>query len=216
MKQHMSWLCLMFLMAAPAGAQPIDASKGVTSCDMQLAFRGQVDAACGRQADSAPLGPKRSIGIGDIRGVKIDPGPAQAPAGNAGGLVENRPRGITLPSVTFASGSARLSPSARPNLEKIGDFLARNPDIRLEIGGHTDAAGTEEANKVLSQRRANAVMTILVSRGASETQFLPVGYGEERLVPDEPCVSEKQRRVELFVVGTNPWSSSADTLRFCD
>lgn len=217
MKKIMPWLCLMFLASVPAGAQPIDASKGVSTCDMDMAFRGQIDPSCGKPGDATTTpGTTRSIGIGETRGVRINHGPAQAPAGNAGGLVENRPRGITLPSVTFASGSARLAPAALPNLEKIGDYLARNPDIRLEIGGHTDAAGTDEANKTLSQRRANAVMNILVARGASESQFLPIGYGEERLVTDQPCVSEKQRRVELFVVGTNPWSAPAGLPRLCN
>lgn len=217
MKKSIPWLCLMIMVSLPAGAQPIDASKGVSTCEMDLAFRGQADPSCERPGDSATNPEKKpSVGLGVSRGLGLRNGPAQAPAGNAGGLVESKPRGITLPSVTFASGSARLAPAAAPNLEKIGDYLARNSDIRIEIGGHTDAAGSDEANKVLSQRRANAVMTFLVSRGARETQFLPIGYGEDRLVPGQPCVSEKQRRVELFVIGTNPWTAPAGPPRFCE
>lgn len=218
MKRIMPLLCLTFLTVAPAGAQPIDASRNMSDCDMQLAFSNQVDPACkGKgKTQSVESGQKKKIGIGETRGLRIDKGPAQAPAGNAGGFVENKPRGMTLPSITFASGSARLAAGAIPNLEKVGDYLARNPDLRLEIGGHTDAAGTDTANKALSQRRANAVMKLLVSRGASESQFLPIGYGEERLIPEEPCVTEKQRRVELFVVGTNPWAAPDGPPRFCD
>lgn len=217
MKKMLPWLCLTFLTSLPALSQTIDASRPLSECDLQLAFSKKVDAACmGQKAGNTGDAGGEEEDPGLSRGLGIRNGPVQAPAGNAGGMVENKPRGVEFPSVTFASGSARLAAGAIPNLNKVGDFLAKNADVRMEIGGHTDAAGTDEANKALSQRRANAVMNVLVSRGASESQFLPIGYGEERLVPDQPCVSEKQRRVELYVVGTNPWTAPTGTPRFCN
>lgn len=217
MRMVIPCLCLPLLAAIPATAQSIDGSKPLTNCDLQRAFSRTLDVACLTSRPATVPPPQGTvIDPGEEMAVGIDYGPKQAPDGRAGGFVENQPVGITFPSVTFASGSARVSGAAAANLEKIGDYLAMNPGLKLEIGGHTDAAGTDAANKVLSQRRAGAVMTLMIRRGASESQFLPVGYGEERLLPDQPCVAEKQRRVELHVVDTNPWKAPAGPPRFCD
>ena len=101
--------------------------------------------------------------------------------------------------VTFATGSADITPQGKENLRSVaaGLMTAALAPIRFEIAGYTDASGKPEANADLSQRRAKAVKAFLVSLNVPESRLAPIGYGSEHLLhPDEP-VSEGNRRVEL-------------------
>lgn len=61
-----------------------------------------------------------------------------------------------------------------------GDYLAANPNASLTIEGHCDERGSREYNIGLGERRANAVMRLLMSRGATADQIVSISYGEER------------------------------------
>jgi outer membrane protein OmpA-like peptidoglycan-associated protein len=101
-------------------------------------------------------------------------------------------------NVSFAPGSAKLTADSEAKLIKFADSL-REPGLarkRFEIATHTDASGSAEKNKVISQARAEAVKNFLVSHGVASTRLEAKGYGAEGLalpnLPNDP----RNRRVE--------------------
>lgn len=107
-------------------------------------------------------------------------------------------------------GSATLTPEAKKVIDdKILALMLAKPYIRIEIASHTDSRGSDEANMALSQRRAEAVVNYLVSRGISRDRLVAKGYGETRLVnkcdDGVPCTEEehKQNRRTEFRVLSN-------------
>src|SRR6185437_8988243 len=95
-------------------------------------------------------------------------------------------------NITFASGSAELTPQATKVLDTLGKALASNElsTSKFRIEGHTDTVGTPEANKDLSTRRATSVVTYLSQHyGIAASRLEAVGMGEEALlVPTGPNV----------------------------
>lgn len=104
--------------------------------------------------------------------------------------------------VRFATGSAELTPEARAQLESLGKALAsRKGKLKpgeIVIEGHTDARGSDELNKRLSQRRAQSVAQHLVSVHGVESKVLqPIGRGKEELKDTARPDAGVNRRVEL-------------------
>lgn len=91
-----------------------------------------------------------------------------------------------LLDVYYDSGRASVRKSAIPELRKLLTLLQENPAISIEIGSHTDAVGTKEANLKLSQRRANAIKVWLVKKGIDAERIIAIGYGESS--PVNHCV----------------------------
>jgi len=104
--------------------------------------------------------------------------------------------------IKFATGSAELTPEARAQLEGLGKALAaRSGKLspgEIVIEGHTDARGSDELNKRLSERRADAVAKHLVSAHGVDGKVLkPVGRGKDQLRDSSRPDAEVNRRVEL-------------------
>jgi outer membrane protein OmpA-like peptidoglycan-associated protein len=104
--------------------------------------------------------------------------------------------------VSFKSGRAELHESSFPILDMLAS-IARNCGARLEIAGHTDAAGDASVNLKLSQRRADAVRKYLVRSGVSAEQVEARGYGETQPIADNSTADGRKanRRIELRVLG---------------
>ena len=103
-------------------------------------------------------------------------------------------------------GSAELKKEAVDQLVQVGDIVAKYGDDRVKIEGHTDATGGTEFNQKLSERRADAVKTVLVARGVKPEQISAIGYGETKPVaPNDTAENKaKNRRVELHIDVPNP------------
>ena len=86
-----------------------------------------------------------------------------------------------------------LRPEAVRTLDEAVTVLQKNPDVRVEIEGHTCNIGTAEYNLALGERRATSVRDYLVSRGISADRFRTVSYGEER--PKYDNAREETRRL---------------------
>ncbi len=106
-------------------------------------------------------------------------------------------------NIYFNSGSARLTNDSIPLLTNLHDIVDRCPDLKIEIGGHTDSDGSNEANRVLSQRRAQAVNTYLVDQGIAPERLVTVGYGESRPVVSNDTVDGKRRNRRIEFVPLN-------------
>ncbi len=104
-----------------------------------------------------------------------------------------------LSGVNFDLDSAVVRPDAKEILKSDIKILRENPQIRVEVQGHTCDLGAAEYNRDLSDRRAKAIKAYLVSQGIAENRLEARGYGEDR--PRFPNDNEenrkKNRRVEL-------------------
>lgn len=105
-------------------------------------------------------------------------------------------------NIYFNTGSARLDNKSIPLLDNLYDIVNRCPDLAIEIGGHTDADGSNVANQRLSERRAAAVGFYLRDKGISPERMRIVGYGEERPLFDNTTANNKarNRRIEFSVI----------------
>jgi outer membrane protein OmpA-like peptidoglycan-associated protein len=110
---------------------------------------------------------------------------------------------LTLGDVLFDTGKAGLNPGASRNLDHLVQFLTEHEDRRVEIDGYTDSVGTDSFNLDLSQRRADTVKSVLVSRGIDSSRIVSRGYGKEFEVASNSEASGRQlnRRVEIVIGG---------------
>lgn len=108
---------------------------------------------------------------------------------------------INLQGVKFESNSDRLLPGAESVLNDAAATLQKNPEIRVEVAGHTDSDGTAEYNESLSSRRAATVRDYLIARGVSADRMTSRGYGESEPVADNNTALGKaeNRRVVLRI-----------------
>ena len=108
----------------------------------------------------------------------------------------------TLRNIFFEFGKATFTSDSYEELNKMVSFLEANPQVNVEIAGHTDNIGSDAVNKKLSQQRANKVVEYLTGKGIDRRRLNAVGYGEERPIvsnDDEVMGREINRRVEFIV-----------------
>ena len=103
----------------------------------------------------------------------------------------------------FEFDSSELSAEDRDALNAHADFLANHPEISVVMEGHADERGTREYNMALGERRAKAVMQLLVLQGASRDQLQSISFGEERPVAlgHDESAWRVNRRAELLYSG---------------
>lgn len=108
---------------------------------------------------------------------------------------------IQLPLVTFEYNSDRLQSQAFAALDEAVRTLRMNPDLRIEVAGHTDAIGSQAYNLELSQRRADAVRRYLVEKGVTNV-LTARGYGEDQPIADNDTDAGRaqNRRVVLRIL----------------
>ena len=105
----------------------------------------------------------------------------------------------SLPASSFRVGSADLPVLLRHQLDVFADVLRgkRGSKQTVRIEGHADASGAQEANRALSQRRAEAVKQYLVKNGADDGMLQAVGVGAERPKVIANPFAPENRRVEI-------------------
>ena len=116
---------------------------------------------------------------------------------------ESRGSVMTLGEAVFAPGRSQLQEEAIANLDNVIAFVNRDTTRKVRIEGHTDASGSNNANQVLSQQRAEAVMAALAARGVDAARMTAIGRGEDVPVApnDTPEGRAKNRRVEIVLLG---------------
>jgi len=113
---------------------------------------------------------------------------------------------IAFSSLEFENGKANILPEMHADLDKLGNFLIDHPELHLTISGHTDSAGKEESNLRLSQARADAIKSYLVSSFSIEAlRIKAIGYGSSKPATQELSEDHKQlnRRVEFEISRSN-------------
>ncbi|MBK9330868.1 MAG: OmpA family protein [Ignavibacteria bacterium] len=106
---------------------------------------------------------------------------------------------ITLEGINFETNRSDISSFSEDILERALGYMRDNPELEVEISGHTDITGSREHNMGLSERRAESVKAWFVSKGISPSRIITVGYG-----PDQPVGSNdteegrfKNRRIDF-------------------
>lgn len=109
---------------------------------------------------------------------------------------------VVLNNIFFDTNKYDLKPDSKAELEKLLEFLAQNPTIRIEISGHTDNVGNMQANQVLSENRAKAVYNYLVAAGVNAQRLIFKGYGQTQpIVPNNSDENRaKNRRTEFKII----------------
>ncbi len=110
---------------------------------------------------------------------------------------------IISPAGLYDTGKAELNPQAADFLDKLGDFLKKNPGPVIEIGGHTDTSGSLPVNQKLSLLRAQKAKEYLVRRwNIPEERITCKGYASASPIADNdtPQGRARNRRIEISVV----------------
>lgn len=109
---------------------------------------------------------------------------------------------IDLKNVFFNSGKAGLLPASFTELDHQVNYLNENPEIIIEISGHTDNVGKESDNQLLSENRAKAVADYLIKKSIQPARVSYKGYGSTKPVSDNNSQEgrAKNRRVEIKII----------------
>lgn len=109
---------------------------------------------------------------------------------------------IRLNNIFFDEYSNVLKEASTPELNRLVKLLKENSSMVIEIGGHTDAVGTDEENQLLSEKRAASVRAFLLQKGIKENRLFSIGYGETQPVADNNNDTDRQqnRRVEFKIL----------------
>lgn len=111
-------------------------------------------------------------------------------------------RVLILKNMYFATDKTDILPTSDPELEKLYNFLAENPRIRVMITGHTDSQGSDTYNQRLSEGRAASVKAEMVKRGIAEDRLETNGKGESEPIDTNDTEEGRQnnRRIEVTVL----------------
>ena len=113
---------------------------------------------------------------------------------------------VIVRAVDFEFNSTRLTAPAQQTLDEVASALAKQPELRIEIQGYSDSIGKDDYNLQLSQRRADAVKTYLVSKGANGTTLTARGFGKANPVASNATKEGRaqNRRVAFVVTNSLP------------
>jgi flagellar motor protein MotB len=110
---------------------------------------------------------------------------------------------IAFRSVEFENGKADILPAMHQDLDKLANFMIDHPNFRVNISGHTDKQGSEDANLRLSQARADAIKAYLIYQFNIESDRVEAhGYGSSKPIVEEASDDHRKlnRRVEFELV----------------
>lgn len=116
-----------------------------------------------------------------------------------------------LENIYFEFDSVRITSRAATELDKLVQLLIDNPDIRIEMGSHTDSVGSNSYNYELSKGRAESTVRYLIEHGISTDRLTARGYGEEQPIArntnpdgtDNKAGRDMNRRTEFKILGIN-------------
>ena len=109
---------------------------------------------------------------------------------------------VVLRNIFFETKQFSLQPSSAGELDKLAALMNDNPRMKIQISGHTDNVGQPKDNLSLSENRARAVVSYLLTRGISPQRMVSKGYGAEKPIADNTTENGRalNRRTELSVL----------------
>jgi outer membrane protein OmpA-like peptidoglycan-associated protein len=125
---------------------------------------------------------------------------------------------VRIENLYYDLGKYDLRPQSIKELEKIVSVLKINPAIQVELGSHTDSRGDDASNMNLSQQRAEAVVSYLISQGISASRMSAKGFGETQLVngctngvvcPDSEHQQNRRTQLKITGIGKDSYADKA-------
>jgi outer membrane protein OmpA-like peptidoglycan-associated protein len=108
-----------------------------------------------------------------------------------------------LRNIFFDTNKFDLKPNSKSELEKLSAFLTQNPKLKVEISGHTDNVGNDQANQILSENRAKSVYNYLIDNKIDASRLTYKGYGRTQPIATNDTEEGRgyNRRTEFKIVG---------------
>lgn len=103
-------------------------------------------------------------------------------------------------NILFDTGKATLKSESMAEIQRVAEYMKKNPGVRFEVQGHTDNQGSDAVNDPLSQKRAEAIVSALEKLGVDGFNLKAVGKGSHEPVADNKTEAgrAKNRRVEFI------------------
>ena len=117
---------------------------------------------------------------------------------------------IVLKVILYDLDKSFIREDAKPELDRLVQFMKDNSEVKVELSSHTDSRGSDAYNMKLSQRRAQAAVDYIISQGISKSKLIAKGYGETKLL--NKCLNgvacteaehQINRRTEMKVICPN-------------
>ncbi|MFT4645164.1 MAG: outer membrane protein OmpA-like peptidoglycan-associated protein [Planctomycetota bacterium] len=111
-------------------------------------------------------------------------------------------KAFTLDNVYFDSGNSNLKPESDKELNELFEYLSLKKDVRIQISGHTDNVGDEDANFILSENRSKSVQNYLLNKGIDKNRIEIKAFGETSPIYDNTSAAgrAKNRRIEVMIL----------------
>ena len=111
---------------------------------------------------------------------------------------------VTLKNIFFENGRYYILPESFPELNKLAQYLIRNPSMEVQINGHSDNSGSKNKNQRLSEQRAREVFEYLIKKGVQNKLYFK-GFGSSMPIAsnDTDDGMAKNRRVEFEIIKAN-------------
>ncbi len=160
------------------------------------------------RARRAVVGAAIGAGIGGLAGAELDRQEAelrQQMGSNAQIVNTGDQLIVTLPQdILFATDSAALTGALQNDLRVLASSLNNYPNTTVNVIGHTDNVGDAAYNQGLSQRRAQAVTSVLINGGVAPGRIRSIGRGEDAPIATNltPEGRQQNRRVEIIITPT--------------
>ncbi|TRZ44462.1 OmpA family protein [Robertkochia solimangrovi] len=120
---------------------------------------------------------------------------------------EDLAEALSLAPIFFENDSYSINEKSAEILDGIAVVMEAYPDLKIQIGSHTDSKGSSRYNLILSEKRATATMNYLLSKGIAVNRLEAKGYGESKLLndcaDDQPCSemeNAENRRSEFLII----------------
>jgi OOP family OmpA-OmpF porin len=128
------------------------------------------------------------------------PAPAPQPKESWKTILTEKP--VRVEGANFATSSAKLLKTADVKLNEVVDAAKQYPEVKLEVGGHTDNRGKKAFNQKLSEKRAAAVKAWLIKHGVAADRISTAGYADTQPITDNKTKAGRaaNRRVEVRYV----------------
>ncbi|MEM1121944.1 MAG: OmpA family protein [Bacteroidota bacterium] len=182
------------------------------NCDYELTAKKERMVGEKRQYSTLNIDCRSTKPINSIVYMTVDkPKPASTISEPVPAVVESTTtlevgQVITLEDVYYDFNKATIRGDASEALDRIVQLLVDYPSMEIELYSHTDARGDRDYNEKLSQRRANAAVKYITSRGINQRRLLGKGYGESSLKNDckdgvkcDEWQHQENRRTEIKI-----------------